>query len=283
MQKAKKRLEAILTNYKSIPPGDFKKLRIMKMVHCKNNRKPSYFRDLCLIEPSSSFTELFRPVESCEICEDVDEIEKINNVSSEHFEWRYVRNSRPVLVKDATKTWKAMQAFDFEFFKDLYGPIGDDDDPTCQFFPYKTEFKSLTEALNMSPDRAKMKQGQMPWYIGWSNCFKRGGDILRNFYTKPYFLSNNSETINLSWIFMGTPGKGAPLHVDNVVYPSWQAQIRGRKEWFLAPPPECTLKCKSHVILVEPGDIIVLDTNKWYHETNILPGEVSITIGAEFD
>lgn len=70
------------------------------------------------------------------------------------------------------------------------------------------------EALNMSPERAKMKTGEKPWYIGWSNCFKKGGDILMNFYAKPYFLSNTSESINLSWIFMGTPGRGAPLHVS---------------------------------------------------------------------
>lgn len=28
---------------------------------------------------------------------------------------------------------------------------------------------------------------------------------------------------------------------------------------------------------------VVLDTNKWYHKTEVLPGEVSVTIGAEYD
>ncbi|XP_045460871.1 uncharacterized protein LOC123671196 [Harmonia axyridis] len=303
MQRAQKRLEKILSNHSSIGQNDFKRLQVVKRI--KSTKKNSYFWEVvcffvsatiyvlwmiistdgknCLLESSSSFTELFRPVESCDICQDIDEIEKIHNVSADDFEKEYVRTSKPVVVKDATGTWKAMQVFSFEFFKDLYSSMGDDDDPTCQFFPYKTEFKSLTETLSMSPDRASMKVGEKPWYVGWSNCFKRGSDILRNFYDKPYFLSNLSESINLSWIFMGTPGKGAPLHVDNVVYPSWQAQIRGRKEWYLAPPPECVLKCKAHSVLVEPGDIIVLDTNKWYHQTTILPGDISITIGAEFD
>lgn len=28
------------------------------------------------------------------------------------------------------------------------------------------------------------------------------------------------------------------MKVDNVRLPSWQAQIKGEKEWTLAPPPE---------------------------------------------
>lgn len=28
---------------------------------------------------------------------------------------------------------------------------------------------------------------------------------------------------------------------------------------------------------------VVVDTNRWYHKTNVLPGDISITIGAEYD
>jgi hypothetical protein len=37
----------------------------------------------------------------------------------------------------------------------------------CQFFPYKTEFRSLREVLNMSPQRARLDYGSDPWYVGW--------------------------------------------------------------------------------------------------------------------
>lgn len=29
--------------------------------------------------------------------------------------------------------------------------------------------------------------------------------------------------------------------------------------------------------------LVVLDTNRWYHKTEVQPGELSITIGAEYD
>lgn len=93
------------------------------------------------------------------------------------------------------------------------------------------------------------------------------------------------------------------IQVDNVRLPSWQAQLKGAKKWELAPPPECFFQCRSFEVVVNPGEIsklwemyylylsvpkfitptVVLDTNKWYHKTEVLPGEVSVTIGAEYD
>ncbi|GLV37612.1 uncharacterized protein CBL_13885 [Carabus blaptoides fortunei] len=73
------------------------------------------------------------------------------------------------------------------------------------------------------------------------------------------------------------------MHVDNVVYPSWQAQLKGRKLWYLMPPPECIYRCVELSVTMHPGEIFVVDTNRWYHQTTILEGEVSITIGSEFD
>uniref|UniRef100_A0A8D8NED2 (northern house mosquito) hypothetical protein n=1 Tax=Culex pipiens TaxID=7175 RepID=A0A8D8NED2_CULPI len=75
----------------------------------------------------------------------------------------------------------------------------------------------------------------------------------------------------------------AEVHVDNVRLPSWQSQLKGAKEWILAPPPECYYSCDFLSVVVQTGDTIVLDTNKWYHKTNVLSGEISITVGAEYD
>jgi hypothetical protein len=107
--------------------------------------------------------------------------------------------------------------------------------------------------------------------------------IFRQHYDRPYFLPSTAESKRLDWIFMGSPGYGAHMHVDNVEHPSWQAQLRGRKKWTIEPPPECYYQCRRLEVTVEPGQIIVLDTNRWYHQTLIVSDEMSITIGAEYD
>lgn len=54
---------------------------------------------------------------------------------------------------------------------------------------------------------------------------------------------------------MGGPSLGAHMHVDNVRLPSWQAQIKGEKEWILAPPPECYYECATFSARIHTGDI----------------------------
>lgn len=209
------------------------------------------------------------------MCLDVTEIDKVKNISQNQFELNYASKMKPVVVIDGTRNWAPIKTFDFDFFKDLYQDVkGDTIKHECQFFPYKTEFKSLTDALNMSVPRSKLEPGTESWYIGWSNCNDNAGKILRKHYQKPYFFPDTSENIALSWIFMGGPGFGAHMHVifftkfasikysaktkfqvDNVQYPSWQAQLSGRKKWRLVPPPECYYKCQEVQIIVNPGEI----------------------------
>ena len=101
---------------------------------------------------------------------------------------------------------------------------------------------------------------------------------------------------------MGGRGLGAHMHVDNVKLSSWQAQLKGTKEWVLAPPPECYYVCQQFSAVVQTGDISRSNyCNKTHcfnnnsnifscfgykqmvHKTNVLSKEISITIGAEYD
>ena len=48
-------------------------------------------------------------------------------------------------------------------------------------------------------------------------------------------------------LHMGTPGYGAPFHIDEVKHPSWQAQIKGAKTWYdgvslIMDPKELNIK-----------------------------------------
>ncbi|XP_021943372.2 uncharacterized protein LOC110841977 isoform X1 [Folsomia candida] len=235
----------------------------------------------CTIESPHLAMELFRPPVACSICHNVTSVDRVSNISPKDFERLYAYSGTPVVVTDAMRQWSAASSFNFGFFKGIYEEgsrslehLGED----CLFFPYATEFHSLAEVFNMSQERY-----QEPWYIGWSNCDADTSHILRQHYHRPYFLPERSESTHADWLFMGTPGYGAHMHIDHVINPSWQAQIKGKKRWFLQPPPECFYECQSLSVDVQPGDIITLNTNWWYHQTQILPGEVSITIGSEYD
>lgn len=159
-------------------------------------------------------SKLFRKPEECSFCENLT-IDKVKNISVKDFENIYMIPSKPVVITDGTRGWTATEKFNFDFFKELYKNTSNLKTKTsCQFFPYKTEFKTLKEALNMSKERSRLEEGQKSWYIGWSNCNDEAGRILRQYYNRPYFLPETSENMALSWIFMGGPGYGAHMHVS---------------------------------------------------------------------
>ncbi|XP_038067685.1 uncharacterized protein LOC119737419 [Patiria miniata] len=247
----------------------------------------SYFvEDPCLISSSFVLSEMGRPLASCELCRNLTAVPVYESITPAEFVAKHAYNIRPALVTGATITWTAMETFSFDYFKELYGSHPDAlraVEEECQFFPYNTEFISLEDAFQMSPERAALNDGEKKWYFGWSNCDPLVAEELRRHYERPYFLPESSESSALDWIFMGGPGKGAGIHLDNVAKPSWQAQLSGKKTWTLLPLPECENICHELKVTVNTGDIIVLDTNQWYHTTQIHPGKISITIGSEFD
>jgi histone arginine demethylase JMJD6 len=251
-------------------------------------------------------------------------IERISNISKEDFLAKYAYTGVPVIITDAIAEWSALKTFNFKFLKDLYMNIDSlklkptsilndlneltlfkkfnqmsknrkkhfnskDEKLTCQFFPYKTKFDSLydlfetIDEINYKDQFGNWRKDK-PWYVGWSNCNNLVSQILRKHYQRPYFLPNDSEMSKLDWIFMGTPGYGAAIHIDDVQHQSWQAQISGIKHWTFKPPAECLHKCPFSLTAdVLPGDIIIFDSNRWFHSTEIIGQDLSLTIGSEYD
>ncbi|KAI8046352.1 uncharacterized protein LOC128252962 [Drosophila gunungcola] len=225
-----------------------------------------------------------RPPESCDFCANIKQVPRLQNISPQEFEKKFAYNAAPVIVSDATKNWTAVSLFNYWYFRDVYARAKQKQHiKDCQFLPYKTGFSDIYDALNMPKDRVELKLGEQPWYFGWSNCHAETAEEFRRHYGRPYFLPEGSENNAVDWFFIGTSGLGAQMHIDNVRLPSWQAQLAGSKRWLLVPPPECYLQCQTFDVVVQQGDIIVLDTNKWYHQTFVQPGAISLTIGAEYD
>ena len=65
----------------------------------------------------------------------------------------YAYSGRPVIISDALVNWTAKDTFSYNFFRSLYKTSSSRHSRRCQFFPYKTEFRSLEEALSMSNER----------------------------------------------------------------------------------------------------------------------------------
>jgi len=237
----------------------------------------------CMLYNNFIIKEITRPILDCNFCSKNVEPITFENLTKELFS-HLAYSSKPVLVRHGCEKWDALTVFSFKFFRDLYltkPELLKTVEDECQFFSFNTTFLTLEDVFNMPATAVTFQDG--PWYIGWSNCNPEIASELRQHYKRPEFLPDNSEASAIDWIFMGGAGKGASMHIDYVHRPSWQAQISGKKTWTLVPPPECEAVCSTIRIDVNKGDIVLIDTNKWYHDTFIHPGEMSITIGSEYD
>lgn len=238
----------------------------------------------CILPTNEIIQDPFRPPVNCNECANVTGVAIVSNLSQDEFIEKYAFSMQPVLIVDAQDGWSAQNTFSFEFFRNIYKEGSEaltKVNKDCQFFPYQTEFTNLGEMLNMSKHRSEGKE--KPWYVGWSNCDGKAANILRKHYEFPYFLPKNLDHSKTDWVFMGLPGYGANMHIDYVGALSWQAQVKGTKKWTLQTPPECAGICvKQMDIIVKPGEVIVLDTNKWFHKTLILGKDTSIVIGSEY-
>ena len=127
--------------------------------------------DPCLLHNDADFlNDVFRPLQDCAICTDLQTIDRVEKITAEEFEAKYAYTKRPVVITDGAGNWSATKVFSFNYFKSLYGdgsPALESVASNCQFFPYKTNFSRLGEVFQMSEERAQMKDGAEPWYIGW--------------------------------------------------------------------------------------------------------------------
>ncbi|KAJ9574035.1 hypothetical protein L9F63_008561, partial [Diploptera punctata] len=193
----------------------------------------------------------------------------------------YRFSGHPVVVTDAMQNWTAQQVFDFRFLKTLYQQLPQaQQSQGCQLTATNSGFTNLGEVFNGS----SYKRSSEPWHIGWRNCDERASAILRKHYGHPYFLPPGTRDRNsLEWIYLGSPGYRETLHIEAANRPSWQAQLKGSKTWFLHPPPECYYQCEPLEITVAPGDIIVVDSTRWHRESAVVSQDLSIAVEAQFD
>ncbi|XP_071963180.1 uncharacterized protein [Antedon mediterranea] len=249
-----------------------------------NSIQSSLHHEPCLINKDTLPPSLIGPITDCSMCEDLLSIPLYDAITREEFEVRHAYTNRPALIRNAIQNWTALTQLNFNYLKEMYLSSNIDDiQENCAFFAYRTDFLSLKDAFeSITPAMQNLEDGAPNWYIGWSNCDEHIRSMVKQMTQKPYFLPERSVCYS-TWIFVGTPGIGAGIHIDSVELPSWQAQIMGSKTWTLTPPPECENVCQTISATLNPGDIIVVNTNQWYHSTLVHKGSISLSIGSEYD
>ena len=136
---------------------------------CFSSLEMDIAEEMCIIPNHDVFQHVLRKPLDCAFCKDISNVAKVSNLRQQIFIDKFAYSGRPVIIEDATADWTASAVFNFQFFKELYSEnnlLLHQTTPSCQFFPYKTNFGSLADLFNSSyadPNHTNSK----PWYVGW--------------------------------------------------------------------------------------------------------------------
>ena len=254
----------------------------------------SLFEQECIVRKPRWLTNHLttKPTANCHsICQGLTDVPALEKVSSLEFLTKYAYSGRPLIIRNATKSWTANENFDFAFFKRIFQSYAENlvtilesnaklspehaklfD--VCRFLPFNTNARNLAEFLRIS----EAKSLENNYYVGWTICFPEILNELQTQYSWPDFLPTDSEASKIDWIFMGGSNEK-----DFIERPHLEAVITGAKNWTLYPPAECENVCLSkYEVHIDRGDLIIIDTKLWYHEKTTYPG-VFIALGRDFD
>lgn len=120
----------------------------------------------CLVPSNLLVNEVGRPISDCSMCRGLEAVPIETSITKEIFLQNYAYSGRPVLIKQATSDWLALENFDYHFFRQLYQKFPDSAemvDSQCNFLRYQTEFLTFADFLKMDDDKVK----RLDWYVGW--------------------------------------------------------------------------------------------------------------------
>ncbi|CAL8125519.1 unnamed protein product [Orchesella dallaii] len=249
---------------------------------------PTIQETRCLIPVNHIIMEIARPLADCAYCSAGDAVIEMNEIPSKEEFLKVAYLSKTIIIRGgAEKLGVTKRNLSIDKIKDIFASERGGIRAVAYestFLPFTSPFNTLEDALEIVNDNFIWTGEDGPWYFGWSNEHLGASKKLKKLFPRPDFLPDEYDTTGSDWIFIGTPGPGAPMHLDYVRRPSWQAQLSGIKRWQVRPVYECESACPNTVTFtVNTGDMVFVDTNLWFHQTFVEGDKLSMSIGWEYD
>lgn len=223
-----------------------------------------------------------------------------NRISATDLNHEFLRrgSSRPVLLKDLTEGWSAMNRWTFDHFAKTYG---NERIIVTDFLGsknlHKVSFASYLDYVRApTADFLPGQRAKTPWYSPYWSPFVDHPELSADFdisETVENWMPDangidapggSSEALfaqwsmrGFSWLFIGPEGTFTPRHLDTLNTHAWNTQIRGRKQFDLwAPGSPLEAETPDIQVFLEPGETLIIPMG-WAHAVVALEASISLT------
>lgn len=228
------------------------------------------------------------------------DVDRVDSISKEDFRERYVKTSKPVVIKSLTRSWAAKQKWNYDFFKSLAGdkvvPVYDNSIPTADSAVNKPD-----GAMKFGEYLDRIAAGPTELRIFLFNIFDHIPALVNDF---SYFDEICGGFLKkYPMMFFGGAGSKVFLHFDMDLSHVFITQFKGRKRVILFDnkysealyklpfmvqsyiDPEkpdynkypALKNVEGHETILEDGDTLFMPSGIW-HYMNYLEGGFALSL-----
>ncbi len=172
-----------------------------------------------------------------------EQIERRASIAEADFSRLYKARNQPLVITDAGRNWRALAAWNFDFFRSKYGAT----EVTCARYDGQWYQGANTRQMLLGDfiDGILSRDWKsFPYYIrDYYSLFEQHPELLADCPIPAYFFDWFGRAPAFMRrpgprLFVGPAGAITPFHSDIWGTHAWMTQIVGRKRWILISPDQ---------------------------------------------
>ncbi|XP_076464906.1 uncharacterized protein LOC143296733 [Babylonia areolata] len=219
-------------------------------------------------------------LQHCQMCEGVESVEHVQNVSGQELVERYIQRDLPVLVHHGLHDWPDVTVRTARHLAELYE---------------RTEVLKRSAGCGFSSNLASQYGGHRAllhalltrnishYYAHWENCEGRAGKMLRTVFRRPDFLPPALQMTSSSWLFLSHHYSASIFKQVDVRQPLLMlVQVSGRTELKLQAWRPCYDLCPVLHLTLHAGQALLATEFLWKASYLPSPDGESLAVGLGF-
>uniref|UniRef100_A0A1B0ALJ9 Uncharacterized protein n=1 Tax=Glossina palpalis gambiensis TaxID=67801 RepID=A0A1B0ALJ9_9MUSC len=221
----------------------------------------------CLLQTGDNPTTMTVPValsfsevddENCVLCEFIDFIPTVSNVTFFFIQQHYLESAVPVIITDSHQLVRVQHLFDVIFLKSSNFLKNQPCDVSTNLLTKK--LFNVEAALIKA---AKLLKFDKKWFLQIRNCELEAVKLARAFILRPYYYPKHLSPAYTTWLLMSHNYRSKEMRILRNKGLIIMQQLLGDLVVKLRTKEPCIANCPNMHLLLKQGESLIFTTDLW--------------------